>query len=109
MDNNNAGAGAQDIQQELRKHFVIFGFLIALTIVNFFVSRLHLPPVMTVVSVLSIAAFQAFLVLCYFMHLISERKLIYFFLIITILCFVGLIFLPILGYFGVINGTNHVS
>jgi cytochrome c oxidase subunit IV len=36
------------------------------------------------------------LVACYFMHLISEKKLIYAVLVLTVAFFIALLFLPIL-------------
>ena len=40
------------------------------------------------------------LVACYFMHLISEKKLIYAVLVITVVKFVALLFLPVLTHSG---------
>ena len=49
---------------------------------------------------LFIATIKGSLVAGYFMHLISERKLVYAVLILTLIFFLALIFLPLGGYFG---------
>ena len=48
---------------------------------------------------LGIATVKASLVAAYFMHLISEKKLIYATLILTAIFFVALMFLPLSHYF----------
>ena len=45
---------------------------------------------------LFIATIKAALVACYFMHLISEKKLIFLVLLITVAFFIPLLFLPVL-------------
>ena len=99
----------QEIQKEVKKHIAIYGLLLLLTAVNFFLSRMHLSAVQTLTGVLLIASIQGSLVACYFMHLISEKKLIHFFLILTIIGFITLLFFPLLGFLGRINGSVHVS
>ena len=46
-------------------------------------------------NVRDIATVKASLVACYFMHLISEKKLIYFVLVLTVAFFVALLLLPV--------------
>ena len=45
---------------------------------------------------LIIATIKASLVACFFMHLISEKKLIYAVLILTVVFFFALLFLPVM-------------
>jgi cytochrome c oxidase subunit 4 len=66
----------------------------ALTIVTVSVSYLHLPVPMAVTVALLVATVKGSLVACYFMHLISEKKLIYAVLVVTAVFFVALLALP---------------
>ena len=58
---------------------------------------------------LFIATVKGSLVACYFMHLISEKKLIYFILIFTAVNLVVLAVLLISGYLDTQNGVKFVS
>ena len=100
-------ANAQAIKQEVKKHFLIYLALLYLTAINFILSKTHCWGSFTVGGILLIAAAQAALVACYFMHLISEKKLIVFILLLTFIFFLGLIFLPVLEFWGNIFGTVH--
>ena len=50
------------------------------------VSYLHLSVHLAIAVALLVATIKGSLVACYFMHLISERKLIYFVLALTVFC-----------------------
>ena len=67
-----------------------------LTIVTVAISYLHLPIAMAVSVALLVATVKGSLVACYFMHLISEKKLIYAVLLLTIVFFIALLALPAL-------------
>jgi len=86
-----------DIQKEVRIYLTIFGILMFLTIVTVGVSYLHLNLAGAVTLALMIATIKATLVACYFMHLISEKKLIYYMLIMVALFFVMLMVTPVAG------------
>jgi len=58
--------------------------------------KLHLSVPATIALALVIASVKASLVACYFMHLISERKLIYWVLGFTVLTFFGVLLIPFL-------------
>lgn len=98
-----------DIQKEIKKHITIYIWLLILTAINFSLSRMHLSATQTLIGVLSIAAIQAALVLCYFMHLLSEKKLTHFVLILTVVFFLALISLPVLQFIGRLYGSVHVA
>ena len=66
----------------------------ALTIVTVAISRVHLPVPMAVTVALIVATIKGGLVACYFMHLISEKKLIYAVLAMTVIFFIALLALP---------------
>jgi cytochrome c oxidase subunit 4 len=85
---------AADIDRHVRVYITVFVALMALTIITVAVSYLHLPPVMAVTVALLVATIKGALVACYFMHLISEKKLIYAVLLLTAVFFVALLALP---------------
>jgi len=66
-----------------------------LTVVTVAISRFHLPVHQAVTIALIVATIKGSLVACYFMHLISEKKLIYAVLALTAFFFVALLALPI--------------
>ena len=68
----------------------------ALTIITVGISYLHLPVPIAVTVALLVATIKGSLVACYFMHLISEKKLIYAVLGVTVIFFVALLALPVL-------------
>src|ERR671936_2643941 len=89
------GDHAVDIDKHVRIYITVFVALMALTIITVAFSRFHLPlPIAVTVSLL-VATVKGSLVACYFMHLISEKKLIYAVLVLTGLFFVALLALPI--------------
>src|SRR5215216_1745813 len=86
---------AVDIDRHVRIYISVFVALMVLTIVTVAVSRFHLPVPIAVTVALIVAIIKGSLVACYFMHLISEKKLIYAVLAVTAVFFVALLALPI--------------
>ena len=86
---------AVDIDRHVRIYITVFVALMVLTVVTVTVSRFHLPVPMAVSVALLIAIIKGSLVACYFMHLISEKKLIYAVLGLTAAFFVALMVLPV--------------
>ena len=84
-----------DIDRHVRTYILIFVTLMALTIVTVAISRLHLPTHLAVSLALIVATVKGGLVASYFMHLISERKLIYWVLGFTVVCFFAVLLLPL--------------
>lgn len=95
-----SGHTAEEIKKETRVYVLVFVALAALTVVTVAVSYLHLSFGAAVAVALFIASIKGFLVAAYFMHLISERKLVYAVLMLTAIFFLALIFLPLSGYYG---------
>ena len=95
-----AGIGdhAADIDRHVRVYITVFVALMALTLVTVAVSYLHLSTPMAVSVALLVATIKGALVACYFMHLISEKKLIYAVLGLTVVFFVALMALPTLTH-----------
>jgi len=72
---------AADIDRHVKVYITVFVALMALTIIT--------------VAML-VAIIKGSLVACYFMHLVSEKKLIYAVLLLTVAFFVALLALPVL-------------
>jgi cytochrome c oxidase subunit IV len=88
---------AEDIKKHVRVYVTVFVALLALTIVTVTISYFNLSVVPAIVVALIIASIKGSLVASYFMHLISEKKLIFAALILTAVFFLTLIFIPILA------------
>jgi cytochrome c oxidase subunit 4 len=91
-------ADVQVIKKHVRVYVTVFIALMALTIVTVAVSYLHLSTGPAVIVALLIAGIKGSLVAGYFMHLISEKKVIYAALIITAIFFIALMFLPLFAH-----------
>jgi cytochrome c oxidase subunit 4 len=89
---------AIDLDRQVRIYIAVFVALMVLTIVTVAVSYLHLPLAAAVTVALLVATVKGSLVACYFMHLISEKKLIYAVLVLTAVFFVALLALPVFTY-----------
>ena len=87
---------AVDIGKHVRTYMIVFGSLMVLTVLTVSVYYLKLSVPVAITLALIIAAIKATLVACYFMHLISEKKLIYLILSITVAFFIVLLFVPLL-------------
>ena len=85
---------AADIDKHVRVYITVFVTLMVLTVVTVAISYLDLPVEMAVTVALVVATIKGGLVACYFMHLISEKKLIYAVLVLTAVFFVALMALP---------------
>ena len=86
---------AVDIDRHVRVYITVFVALMVLTIVTVAISRLHLSVPIAVTVALLVAIIKGSLVACYFMHLISEKKVIYAVLALTAFFFAALLALPI--------------
>jgi cytochrome c oxidase subunit 4 len=90
---------AVDIDRHVRVYITVFVALMVLTVVTVAISYLHLSVPIAVTVALVVATIKGTLVACYFMHLISEKKLIYAVLILTIAFFIPLLALPVITHF----------
>ena len=89
-----------EIRKHVRKYIMVFVALMGLTIVTVAVSYLHLDITSAVIVALFIATVKGSLVAGYFMHLLNEKKLIYWALLLTLVFFIVLMVLPTSGYQG---------
>ena len=94
MDHAATSDHAADIDRHVKVYITVFVTLMALTIITVAISYLHLPLPLAVTAALLVATVKGSLVACYFMHLISEKKLIYAVLGLTAVFFVVLLALP---------------
>jgi cytochrome c oxidase subunit 4 len=89
------GDHAVDIDKHVRVYITVFAALMVLTIVTVVVSRFHFPMPIAVTVALIVATVKGALVAGYFMHLVSEKKLIYAVLALTVVFFLALMALPV--------------
>lgn len=83
-----------DIDKHVRTYVLVFVALMALTLVTVGVSYLDLATGPAIALALLIATIKGSLVACYFMHLLSERKLIYGVLVFTVIFFIAVLVGP---------------
>jgi len=88
---------AEDIKKHVRVYISVFATLLALTIITVTISYFNLSVVPAIIVALIIASVKGSLVASYFMHLISEKKMIYAALCLTTVFFLVLIFIPLLA------------
>lgn len=86
-----------------RPYWVVFAALAALTVITVAISYLRLPIGPAIFLAMAIATLKGTLVAAYFMHLISERGIIFSILGITLLFFIFLMTIPLL------DTTHRVS
>jgi len=73
----------EEVRAHVRVYMMIFGSLAVLTIVTVAVGYLHLPILPALIIALSIAALKGGLVAAHFMHLLTEKKMVFWLLILT--------------------------
>lgn len=99
MGNHDSHA---DLDRTVRTYILVFVTLLVLTMVTVAVSRLHLPVAAAVSVALVVASIKGGLVASYFMHLIDERRLIYWVLGFTVAFFLAVLLLPLWTHFDAI-------
>ena len=90
-------AHAEDLKKHVRVYISVFVGLLALTVVTVTISYLNLSVMPAIIVALIIASIKGSLVASYFMHLLSEKKVIYAALALTVVFFLVLIFIPLLA------------
>jgi cytochrome c oxidase subunit IV len=94
----DVGHDPADIDKHVKVYITVFVALMVLTIVTVAISRLHLSVPLAVTVALFVAIVKGSLVAGYFMHLLSEKKLIIAVLALTVAFFVVLLALPVLTH-----------
>lgn len=88
-----------DIKKHVKIYLTVFAALAALTMITVGASYLDLSQSEAILLALAIASVKGSLVASYFMHLISEKALVTWILILTVSFFFILMFLPAISYF----------
>ena len=101
----HAHAGHDDIRSHVKTYYMVFGALMVLTIITVGVSYLELATPMAVTVALIVAVIKGSLVALFFMHLLHERKVIYWALTLTLIFFIFLMFVPLFTNWDRILGT----
>lgn len=89
-------ASAEEMKKHLKIYYAIFGALLVLTGVTVAVAELNVPVFTGILIALLVAGLKGSLVACYFMHLISERGMIYGILLLCALFFIVILLLPVI-------------
>ena len=83
------------IRREIRVYLIVFGALAVLTGLTVYACYgLQMPVHYAILIALAIACTKGFLVAGFFMHLLSEKKLIYSVLVLTVFFFAVLLWGP---------------
>ncbi len=98
----------EEVRKHVRVYMIVFGSLAVLTVVTVAVGYIHLPIYQALVVALTIAIIKGSLVAMYFMHLISEKKVIYVTLALTVAFLLFMFALVISAYHGQ-EGSHIVS
>ena len=98
-----------DINKEIRAYLLVFGALLLLTGITVAINGLHLPTHLAVTLALMVACVKGFLVVGFFMHLLSERQLIYSILTFTVFFFFSMMFLTMGNHYDYLLGTRDLS
>ena len=101
----DAHAAHDDIRSHVKTYYMVFGALMVLTIITVGVSYLELATPLAITVALIVAVIKGSLVALFFMHLLHERKVIYWVLTLTVIFFVFLMFVPLFTNLDRILGT----
>ena len=86
-------AHAEEMLKHIKIYIFVFLALAVLTLVTVWAAHLEVSPTMHIVIAMAIATLKAGLVAAFFMHLISENKVLYSILAFTVVFFLVLIFI----------------
>jgi cytochrome c oxidase subunit IV len=99
-----ATVSPEAIKKQVRTYIAVFVSLMALTLITVGISTLHLSVVPAIILALLVATVKGSLVASYFMHLISERKVIYATLTLTVIFFALVMTLPVSHFLDRLGG-----
>jgi cytochrome c oxidase subunit 4 len=99
----------QDTAVQVRGYLLVFGALLALTVITVAVSYMQMPTGPAIALGLAIATAKAALVAMFFMHLNHERQLIYVALLFTGFFFAALIGLTLWSETDHVPGTEFTA
>ncbi len=84
----------EEIKKHTRVYVAVFAALAALTVITVAISYLHLPTHKAVTIALIVAGVKGSLVMAYFMHLTSEKRIIFSILLLTAFFLIVILILP---------------
>jgi cytochrome c oxidase subunit 4 len=87
-----------EIKKSVRAYMTVFVTLMIFTVLTVAASRFHFAVPVAISIALIIAAMKGSMVAGVFMHLSHEKKAIYGALVLTLVFFIVLLFIPVLGY-----------
>ncbi len=100
------GHSPEEVSKHKKVYIAVFIALLVGTIVTVALNYMHFDSkVLTITIALFVASIKATLVACYFMHLISEKKMIYVILGFTAFFFLALMVITLSAHAGYPNGT----
>lgn len=103
----NAHHSPEEIKREMRVYLLVFGALAVLTGATVYACYgLKLPVHYAILVALAIAATKGFLVAGFFMHLLSEKKLVYSVLALTVFFFAVLLWGPWHHWYNAMGGHH---
>ena len=91
-----SGNSKESIEHHIKIYINVFIALAILTLVTVAVSYLEVSFIEAFFIAITVATIKGSLVLCYFMHLISERQAIIWLLVTTFVAFLILLFIPLM-------------
>jgi caa(3)-type oxidase subunit IV len=100
---------AHDIKKEVKKYYFVFFALLVLSVLTVGASYVNVGVALGVAIALTIATVKSSLVASFFMHLITEKKLVFISLLLTVFFFAGMMSLFIGAYYSVPQGTLHLE
>lgn len=89
------GTSAEDVKKHLKTYWFVFVGLLFLTVVTVAISYYHLPIHLAVLVAMFVASIKASLVALFFMHLNSEKTIIYATIGMTFIAFLFCMLIPI--------------
>ncbi len=92
-------SSAEEVRKHLKTYYIVFGSLAVLTVVTVAVAFLELPIAMAIAVAMLIALVKGSLVASFFMHLVSERGIIFWILALCVFFFLVLLLVPSLTLF----------
>lgn len=99
----------EEIRKSMKKYVMIGGILYVLTFVTWMVSFLELDPIPTILLGMAVAVTKSSLVALFFMHLIDEKKLIYYTLLLTVFMFLVCLLLPSTTTHSAVGDHQHTD
>ena len=96
----------ESIEHHIQIYIKVFIALAILTIVTVAVSYLDVSFIEAFFIALTVATIKGSLVLGFFMHLISEKQMIVWILVATLIAFIILMFIPLINVTDQVNTWN---